>query len=138
MQGKLIHAVVAIQDITRNVFHNQYPERVTAIRDLAVPAINVRISYLPAVGTVGRLPGNQLAWSIVPADLLNRKCLIASAAFHFLFLRPMETDQVTHLDVRGVSAQGIGLQIALTLNTEAILVTENTALQGVMTMMNLN
>ena len=50
----------------------------------------------------------------------------------------MEPDQVTHLDVRGVSRQRIGLHIALSLNLEAILATENTALHGVMTMMNLN
>jgi len=107
-------------------------------RTLAVPAMRARNSYLPSDGSVGRVPGNQLARSVVPADLLHRKCRIAGAAFHFLSLRPMEPDQVPHLDVGGFSSQGIGLQFALSLNLEAILVTENTALYGVMTMMNMN
>ena len=50
----------------------------------------------------------------------------------------MEPDQLTHLDAGGFSSQGIVLHIALALNLEAILVAENTALHGVMTMMNLN
>ena len=33
-QGKLIHALVAIQDFTRNVYHNEYPKRVTNIHEL--------------------------------------------------------------------------------------------------------
>ena len=50
----------------------------------------------------------------------------------------MELDQVTHLDVRGFSRQRISLHIALSLNLQAILATRDTALQGVMTMMNVN
>lgn len=50
----------------------------------------------------------------------------------------MEPDQVTHLDVRGVSRQGIGLHIALSLNLEAILAAGNTALHGVMTVIDQN
>jgi hypothetical protein len=50
----------------------------------------------------------------------------------------MEPDQVTHLDVGGLSSQGIGLHIPLSLNLEGILVTGNTALHGVMTVMNRN
>ena len=50
----------------------------------------------------------------------------------------MEPDQVTHFDVRGFSRQRIGLHIALSLNLKTILATGNTALQGVMTMINLN
>ena len=50
----------------------------------------------------------------------------------------MKADQVTHLDVRDFSREGIGLHIALSLNLEAILATDNTPLQGVMTMMNLD
>ena len=94
--------------------------------------------FLPAVGSIGGRPGIQLARPIVPADLLHRECLIAGAAFHFLYLRSMELDQLTHLDIGGVSSQGIGLDIALSLNLQAILVTGNTALHGVMTMMNMN
>ena len=50
----------------------------------------------------------------------------------------MEPDHVTHFDVGGFSCQGIGLRIALSLNLEAILAVRNTALQGVMTMLNVN
>jgi hypothetical protein len=113
-------------------------EEQTFIHDLAVLAMRVRKSSLPAVGSIDRLPENQLARPVVPADLLNRKCLIAGAASHFLYLRPMEPNQVTYLNVGGVSRQGIGLRIALSLNLEAIRATGNTALQGVMTVIDLN
>ena len=97
----------------------------TIIYSLAVLPIRVQNRCLPGVG---RLPGVQHARSVVPADFLNRKGLIASAAFHFLYPRPMEPDQVTHLDVCGFSSQCIGLRIAFSMNLKTILVTENTAL----------
>src|SRR5271165_4346246 len=107
-------------------------------RTLAALAMRDRNTCLPAIGCSGGLRGNQLARPVVSADLLHRKCLVAGAAFHSLYPRPMKPGHVTHLDVRGFSSQGIGLSIVLTLNLEAILITENTALQGVMSMMNLN
>lgn len=88
-EGKLFHAQVAIQDFTPSAYDNEYLKRVTTIRDLEVLAMRVRNSYLSGVR---RLPGIQLARPVVPADLLNRKCPIAGAALHFLYLRSMELD----------------------------------------------
>ena len=82
-QGKLIHVLVAIQNLTPSVYHNEYTKRVTTIRDLKVLAERVRNSYLLGVGCFGRLPGIQLARPVVLGDFLHRKCLIAGAAFHF-------------------------------------------------------
>jgi len=137
-QGKLIHAVVADHGRICNLYHDEYPKRVTILHEFAALAMRVRNSYLPGDGSAGRLPGIHLARSVVPADLLNRKWLIAGAAFHLLYLRPIEPDEVTHRDVRCVASQGIGLHIALILNLETIWATEDTALHSVMTMMNMN
>src|SRR5579863_5432728 len=79
-----------------------------------------------------RWSGLNLAWAVVAAHLLHHEVLVAAGVSLVLFLRAVDLDDVTGLDVGGNAGEGVDLAVFIAADFKAARPAGDAALDGVM------